>query len=606
MTQAAALTSDSPSDPLNTTPQNTVVQQPYIAGSSSTSQRTPQVKIRARLDQEYVTGGSYFYQPSAYLRSLPPYVDDLSEQFGLEVYDRMLTDSKVNSSYNLFKLSVLSQDMRFVPAVSDQESPGYDQAQEIADFCQRNWFQMDTSQDDVLWTMLDAAAYGNKVAELVYHYPKAGEDSGKLCLKAIKTKARGATAFVVDAYGNLVALFGLYPGFGITSLIPMGLLAITPSYANSQGLTVKQLNDIARSKKVQPPNLMPREKFLVYTFRPINTDPRGTSMLRAAYTPWWSKQQALQEYQKYQAQFAGPSLVGKTPEGAQSVPYTDSMGNLILDANGNAIVTSPEQVMQEALLAFRNGTVLALPAGSEIQPIEVSNTGNPFITAIEYCDKQIDIAVTGQTLSTGESDHQTGAATNAHADVKGQTVLYGKMSLCRALKKDVFYNLVKYNYGEDAARKFTPDVSLTEAEQSDYVKLWPAVGSLWQSGYLDVSQQPKLDAQIGLPERSQESLEDPLNQQNAQVTAQQIAQGQTPGQATPPGVNGQEPAQTEGSSQGKDSQDKIPPANSNQDDAKDNGKGGNPVNQDKSQDSGKADDNKDAKAQGVKNDKRTA
>jgi 2'-5' RNA ligase len=528
---AAQAISNSPSDPVNTTTGNTPVQQPYIAGSSSTDQRAPQVKIRARLDQEYVTGGNNLYQPSAYLRSLPPYIDDLSEQFGLEVYDRMLTDSKVNSSYNLWKLSVLSQDLRFIPAVSDQDAPGYDTSQDITDFCERNWQQMDTPQDAVLWSMADGAAYGNKVAELVYYYPDSGQDKDKLCLKAIKPKARGATAFVVDAYGNTVALFGLYPGFGITSLIPMGLIAITPSYSQSQGLSVAQLNKLAKSKKVQPPNLMPREKFMVYTFRPINTDPRGTSMLRAAYTPWWSKQQALQEYQRYQAQFAGPSLVGKTPEGAQSVPYTDSEGNLILDTAGNPIVLSPEEVMQQALEAFRNGTVIALPHGSEVDALEVSNTGNPFITAIEYADRQIDIAVTGQTLATGESDHQTGAATSAHADVKGQTVLYGKMSLCRTIKKDVLYNLVKYNYGEDAARKYTPDVSLTEAESSDYSTLWAGVGGLWQSGYLDVSQQPKLDAMVGLPERSQESLEDPLNQQNAQITGQQIQQGQQPGQA---------------------------------------------------------------------------
>jgi len=586
---AAQAISNSPSDPMNTTPGDTPIQQPYVVGSTSSNQRAPQVKLRARLDQEYVTGGSTFYQPSAYLRSLPAQIDDLSEQFGLEVYDRMLTDSKVSSSYNLWKLSVLSQDLRFIPTVSDQEEPGYETAQDITDFCERNWNQMDTPQDAVLWSMADGAAYGNKVAELVYYYPESGQDQGKLCLKAIKPKARGATAFVVDAYGNTVALFGLYPGFGITSLIPMGLIAITPSYTQSQGLSVAQLNKLAKSKKIQPPNLMPREKFMIYTFRPINTDPRGTSMLRAAYTPWWVKVQTIYEYQKYMGRFASPSIVATTPEGAQNVPLTDGLGNPILDASGYPIVDNPNEKQMQALLALENGTVVSLPYGSTVNPLYVgSQAGDPYLKAIEYSDKQIDAAITGQTLATGEADHQTGAATNAHADVKGQTVLYGKMSICRSIKKDVLYNLVKYNYGEDAARKYTPDVSLTEAESSDYSTLWAGVGGLWKSGYLDVSQQPKLDAMVGLPERSQQSLEDPLNQQNAQITGQQIQQGQQPRQA-----------QKQECSQRNNQGNNIPPAN--------NKDGKQPDSQDKAkgdkQDGNNSNDAEDTKKQGVKDGK---
>src|SRR5206468_532813 len=112
-------------------------------------------------------------------------------------------------------------------------------------------------------------------------------------------------------------------------------------------------------------------KIVVNTFRPKNNDPRGTSLLRPAYDPWWRKRQALVEYVKYLAQFAGPSIWATTPDGAQSQPPLDFLGNTVaytgpssLDPLGNPVPVpnaplSPEQDLLAKLQQFRNGTVAA-------------------------------------------------------------------------------------------------------------------------------------------------------------------------------------------------------------------------------------------------------
>lgn len=500
--------------PNQSTPQTKVV----TGESSLPGIAAPTVQIKANLFQEYVAGNNgLWYHPTSFMRTLPPYIDDLTQAYGADLYERMQNDSKVASSINLLKQSILAQDLHLLPAVNDEEQDGFELANEILEFCDRNLTQrLDQPIEQVLWSLLDGLAAGNKVAEQTYEVIEDGsEDDGKLCLKSIKVKARYTTAYVMDAFGNMVALLGLLPGGSYGSIITQGMLAFAPS---GNGMKLR----------FSPNNILPREKFIVFTFRPVNNDPRGSSILRAAYTPWWQKQQALQEYQKYLSQFASPSLVGTTPEGAQPVPQTDSNGNLILDGNGIPYQTTPEQIMTDALLNFQNGTVVTLPYGSTVTPLQMSGAGEPFLQAIEYADKQIDQAITGQTLSTGEADHQTGAATSAHQDVKDLVVTYARNTICRTLKRDCLYHLVRYNYGEEAARKFTPDLSLTLTEQQDFATNAEAVARLWSIGYLDVSQQPKLDAMLNLPERSKESMLDPANAQPAQIQQVQQEAGTLP------------------------------------------------------------------------------
>jgi hypothetical protein len=204
----------------------------------------------------------------------------------------MMFDPQVSASVNTLKTGILADGVSVTPAVTDKSDAAHARAQEIADFVADCLDDLDPSIDQTLWTLFDALAYGSKVAEQVYAL-----DGGQLRLVSLKVKERRTTAFVVDAYLNIVGIIGLMPGQ------PMPIVS-----------------SLLIDRPEEQPNLLPREKFAILSYWPRDSDPRGTSILRAAYRPWWDKQQTIPEYLKYLAQFAGPSIIATAPERRAALP----------------------------------------------------------------------------------------------------------------------------------------------------------------------------------------------------------------------------------------------------------------------------------------------
>ncbi len=349
-------------------------------------------------------------------------------------------------------------------------------AKEICDFCTDVLENLDgRSFIDTLYEMLDAVAVGNKVAEQIYDMGKDMAGKTRVILKALKIKPRNSTAFVVDAYLNVIGLVAILPGRGYP--VTVGTVMGTPD---------------------KIPNLLPRAKFAVLTWSAKEGDPRGTSLLRPVYNAWWGKMQMMGEYLKYLAQFAGPSLVGYTAPGAVSVPQTDSLGNVI---PGAALIT-PEQAMLSALLAFKSSTVIALPNGTKVEPITAGGNGEAFKSAFTQFNGEISKGILCQTLATEEGVHQAKAASETHQDVLDLVINHVKLVLARMVRHDILKPLVQYNWGEDAARRLTPKVTLASTEKHNWAKDASALSALVSSQYLDKSQYREMDARLGLPKRA--------------------------------------------------------------------------------------------------------
>lgn len=445
---------------------------------------TPAGTVRKRTissdpTREYVAGGSYYWTAS-FIKSLPFYIDELSRDFGDDIYERMLLDPQVESDTETVKLSVLAQGVALTPAVKKDEK-NYNKAIEIRDFCQRALDAMKSPITTVCHNLLDAMAFGNKVAEVVYHVPGDGPLSGFLVPDYIKPKPRRAVAFVVDVANNVVGLLGLIPGQAFP-------LLVDGVWAGSA------------------PNLLPRRKFLVLTNDPKDGDPRGTSILRAAYNPWWMKQQSYPLELKYLAQWASPSIWATTAENAPQTQKVDDYGNPVYDEEtGVPVQLNPEEVLMSRLLDFQSGSVIAMPFGTQLQPLTVPDRGEVFNMFRQARNEEISKAITGQVLANNESQHQTRAASDVHQDVMGLRVQHGKEMLQNALRADLLMNLVEWNYG----RKYLPlcpFVSLSETNDHDFVAESGAVATLWEKGYLTVSQVPDTDARLGLPKRSEADM----------------------------------------------------------------------------------------------------
>jgi len=463
--------------------------------------------------REYVAGGSLYWTQDVY-RSLPFYIDDLTADFGDDLYERMLLDPQVAKCINHLKLAALAQGIHLAPAV-DEEDPRYELAAEITGFCRRNLAGLEIAFDPArtavplywqLWDLLDAIALGNKIAEQVYYTPQRGPDAGKLCLKALKVKPRRAVALVVDAFLNVIGVLGLIPGQGATALT-MTVLG-EPDYV---------------------PNLLPRSKFAVFSFRPKDGDPRGTSLLRPAYNPWWLKQQTYPEFLKYLATFGTPSVWGETAPDAQESVATDAeTGEVLYDELGNPRYVRPEEAMLAGLIGFRNGSAMAVRHGSTIHVVEAQGNGEAFLNAFALYNREISTGVLNQTLATEEAQHQARASSETHQDVLDMMVGHVKGATATVIRADVLLHLVEYNFGPDAL-ELVPKVMLEKTEPQDFAPNATAVAGLEKSGYLHPSQYRELDAKLGLPARSDEAIEEALEARKRAAAAPPLPQNPIPG-----------------------------------------------------------------------------
>lgn len=457
-----------------------------------TGPRTREVKVT----DEAVAGGGWPGAWETYARTLPGYIDDLSRDLGDDIYERMGRDYKVESATETLKLSALDGDFQVLSPIDDKEDPDYELAQEIAAFCQANIngltgsFVMDT-----LYDLLDAVSFGNRVAEIVC---REGTDRDAAAfetlrsrgvrptmLKALKPKPRRSVFFVVDAFWNVLGLLPAAPVPGSPTL-----LTTLPTGTE---------------------NLLPRWKFAVLTFRPKDNDPRGQSIRRSAYTPWWSKVQMWAEWLRSLTQFGSPSLVGTCGENSQS--------EFVDNGDGTTTEVTPVQKLFAQLLAFRNGSVIALPPGGDVKPLQSTGQGtsvSPFTGAIGFFDKAIETAITGQNLATSEGEHNARAAADVHQDALGLPVRHARAAVESMVRCDIFGLLVLLNYGEEFLH-LTPWCSLSDTEQQDFAKHAAALAKL---GYrVHPSQAQALDARLGLPVRSEEAAGEGMGDPNEEPPA---------------------------------------------------------------------------------------
>lgn len=444
----------------------------------------PTTTDRSTLATEYVAGGAGLWS-SALLRTLPSAIDDITQDFGDDLYERMRLDPTITACLNVLRASIIEEGVRLAPAVDDPAADGYDLSHEIEDFCEAVLSDLTIPLDDVLWDLLDAILLGSHLAEEVYQtvpaasYALPGSSpisrtQDMLILSSLKPKPRRATSFVVDAYMNVQAIASVRPGmgYGFGSMSTLG--------------------------SPWPPNWLRRDKFAVLTFRPKDADPRGTSAFRSAYTPWFAKQEIWQEFLKYLAQFASPSIYAIASEASTKA------GIDVPNSDGTISKRPAGEVLRDTLLDFRNGTAMGLPYGTLINTLEVAGDGQAFHNAFLHCDQQITVAVLHQTRATMEAQHGSRADSETGQDILGTIQRQAKRAVCTMLRRDILKPLVSYNYGPDASRQLTPLVSLGSVEKHDFAAFATAIANLAKSGYLSPSQYAGVDEKLGLPPRAAE------------------------------------------------------------------------------------------------------
>jgi hypothetical protein len=397
----------------------------------------------------------------------------------------MMLDSQVAACISILKASIIEEGITITSAIADDKADGYELAGQIADKARAMIDGMDTSLDETLWDMLNYMAYGNKVGELVYVI-----EDNQLNLKKIKVKPSHSVAFVVDEHLNIIGLLGDVDGMGVRTGLP------------------------------DPKDVLPAEKFLIMSHRQENSDPRGTSVLRPAYDAWWRKKQLMPEYLKYLTQFAGPSLIGYTSEGAILEEPEDEDDEV-------ESYSSPQEAMTAALLNLQNGSVASFAFGSKVEPLNPEGDGTAFLNAFDQFNLEITKSILTQQLATEEGEHQAKAAARVHQDVLDTLIRQGKRAVARAIGVQILRRWVNYNWGPTKLA-LTPRATLGMIEYRDIAVVMQAVAGLVRAGYFVDEQLAATDKIMGFPIRTAEQMAAQFKKQKELLTAGKPAPSAAP------------------------------------------------------------------------------
>lgn len=451
--------------------------------------------------EEFLAGGSDAAWAAIYAAQAvsPLYLDDNTQQFGSDIYERMLKDTEVASAFETFTLAVCADGVRISPAPGGDSKDEADKRNVYAKWVEDAITAGEIDLSDVALELMDAAAYGSRVAEIVLQ-PGMGDFAGKLIPKSLKVKSAKHMEYVLARDGSLV---------GIRPTQPIGAEQ-AQALAESDETKVETWN-----------NVIPRWKFIVHTFRPKENDVLGRSILRPAYTPWFIKTQLLPEFFRFLKLFAGGSVVGKLPKPVDDPAATNPLEQ-VFDENGQPVISDGKQVftpkakkLLEQLIAWKNAYALVVPGGTEIDLMTPDSDGQAFQHAFDYFGRQIHEAILGTSQATKEAQHESRSSKSVGQDVMGLRVANARRKLGNAMKS-LSRLLVWVNFGESETA-FAPNFSLSKLEQQDRFTAMTAYSDGYAKGFIKLEQLPALYDELGLPPVDIEVLREEVEMNRVQA-----------------------------------------------------------------------------------------
>lgn len=379
----------------------------------------PTAKPPARLDEELAKNAltilSRWTSPA---RSYNP-DDDLIGLKGMEVYEKMRRDDQVKAALAFKKSAVLSTGWEVHPASDNKKD------KEAADFitwCLENLDPLYGSVDDILYEQLSALDFGFSVAELILKKLDTGPFSGKVGLRTIKVRKPHEFVFDVDEFDNLR---------------PDGL---------RQSFATKGY---------------PLEKFLIFSYQREFGNFRGISDLRAAYRPWWLKDNLWSWAGVYAERFAIPIATASYPPG--TYPEGHPMRALIASIHA-------------AIGNLQANTALTFPSDFDLKLHEASGQG---VNVLRFLFDHCNLAIARSILMPSQLGFSAEGSTGSFARSKVQFDAFMLIvdDLRRDLADDVINGqfiprLIGWNFsGLEAMPRFDW-LPFTESDEINLLNTW--------------------------------------------------------------------------------------------------------------------------------------
>jgi hypothetical protein len=128
--------------------------------------------------------------------------DELVGRKGLAIYRKMAVDEQVKAAIYTKMFAVLSSGWEIqAPKLPEEEK---EMADELRDFVEWNFEEMEGHFDSKLQEMLTALIYGYAGGEKVFYLIDFGKFAGKIGLKDLKFRRPESIEFETDEHGNLL------------------------------------------------------------------------------------------------------------------------------------------------------------------------------------------------------------------------------------------------------------------------------------------------------------------------------------------------------------------------------------------------------------------
>lgn len=361
----------------------------------------------------------------------PPYNPDaLIQGKGYDAMEYMLTMAAVRAPANVKRYAVLYKGWEVVPPTAYKEDA---QAKEIARAAQVALENIEAPGDQVqdfrqvLFEVLGAVLFGFSCTEIIWRYIENGPDEikGKWGFERFSAKRQKQIGFDLDV--------------------------------NTLG--IRNITNLPQGTGYQA--ALPPEKFILYTYNPINALPYGQGDLRGVYKHWWSIEALMKMWNVALERFGTPFMLAK----------------------GNAADTSLMNKVVAVLDAIRQGASAALPDGFEYELQELAgNSLVGFESAIQWHSHQCAYNILLQQLTTSEGGASgSWALGKVHQDTQEYGLAYVRRDIEQLVQNQVLRRFVRYNYGPQALH-LTPRFSLGDWNEVDRLNLAQAFSMLIENG----------------------------------------------------------------------------------------------------------------------------
>lgn len=338
----------------------------------------------------------------------------------------MLRHSKVASNVNILQNGIVGDGGRCVPCISPYgpDKAEFKKADEIARFCDSvlrhtgNFFS-------ACRQMTDFVHEGNKVAPIDFEDIQQGKYKGKVGLAEIVVWPNDVYTFYRDATGRT-------------------------QYLKIRNSDPNAVTDI------------PRRKFWVGTWRPVNNDPNGTIGLIPAWLPFYRDVNSDYEEMAYMAAFSRPSIVifsAPPPEYGveETKPLRYADGTAVMEDDPDnpgtlrqryGYATEQNKLM---FVSFEAGSIWSLAGGSKVELMKVNEGGAEVFRNMRDANaREIASAILGTSQLTESTRNLSNSNQNVGEGIAGLNIQEGKKILELSTENDILRELVRWNFGRNA------------------------------------------------------------------------------------------------------------------------------------------------------------